>query len=37
VFDGGTFHWAKGLSAPGIADSRIQRATANLLERMLKG
>ncbi len=36
VFDGGTFHWAKGLSAPGIADSRIQRATANLLRRMLE-
>lgn len=35
VFDGGTFHWAKGLSAHGIADSRIQRATANLLARML--
>lgn len=34
VFDGGTFHWAKGLSAHGIADSRIQRATANLLDRM---
>ncbi len=35
VFDGGTFHWAKGLSAAGIADSRIQQATANLLAAMV--
>jgi hypothetical protein len=34
VFDGGTFHWSKGLSAAGIADSRIQQATANLLDAM---
>ena len=34
VFDGGTFHWAKGLAAAGVADSRIQRATANLLAAM---
>lgn len=34
VFLGGTFNWAKGLAAPGVADSRIQRATANLLAAM---
>jgi hypothetical protein len=34
VFDAGTFHWNHGLSTPGFADPRIQRATRNLLDRM---
>jgi hypothetical protein len=33
-FLGGTFNWAKALAAPGIADRRIQQATANLLDAM---
>jgi hypothetical protein len=34
VFNAGTFYWNHGLSTPGFADSRIQTATRNLLDRM---
>jgi hypothetical protein len=34
VFDAGTFAWNRGLSTPGVADARIQRATRNVLDRM---
>ncbi|NUP52190.1 MAG: hypothetical protein HOW97_33435 [Catenulispora sp.] len=34
VFNAGTFYWNHGLSTPGFADSRIQAATRNLLNRM---
>ncbi len=35
VFGAGTIGWGLGLDYPGVADSRIQRATANLLNRFL--
>jgi hypothetical protein len=35
VFDAGTYNWNLGLSYPGFADRRIQRATRNLLDRMV--
>lgn len=34
VFASGTFNWSLGLNRPGYADPRIQRATANLFNRM---
>lgn len=34
VFAAGTFNWALGLNRPGYADERIQRATANLFNRL---
>ena len=34
VFNAGTFYWPHGLSTPGYADSRVQTATRNLLDRM---
>ncbi|GAA3228219.1 hypothetical protein GCM10020256_40310 [Streptomyces thermocoprophilus] len=36
VFASGTFAWAPALDRPGHADLRIQRATANLLDRICK-
>lgn len=36
VFSAGTFAWSPALDRPGHADSRIQRATANLLDRICK-
>ncbi|HYR91712.1 MAG TPA: N,N-dimethylformamidase beta subunit family domain-containing protein [Terriglobia bacterium] len=35
VFSSGTIYWSWGLDYPGVADSRIQRITANLLSRFL--
>jgi len=34
VFDAATFNWSLGLNRPGYADPRIQRATANLFNRL---
>jgi hypothetical protein len=34
VFDAATFNWSLGLNREGYADARIQRATANLLNRL---
>jgi hypothetical protein len=34
VFNAGTFFWNHGLSTPGVADARIQKATRNVLDRM---
>ncbi len=34
VFAAGTFNWSLGLNRPGYADARIQRATANLFNRL---
>jgi hypothetical protein len=36
IFDAGTYNWNLGLSHPGFVDPRIQRATKNLLDRMVK-
>ena len=36
VFASGTFAWSPALSRPGYADPRVQRATANLLDRICK-
>lgn len=36
VFASGTFAWSPALDRPGHADARIQRATANLLDRICK-
>ncbi|MGP4109341.1 N,N-dimethylformamidase beta subunit family domain-containing protein [Streptomyces sp. 4N509B] len=36
VFASGTFAWSPALSRPGHTDPRIQRATANLLDRICK-
>ncbi|WP_326597820.1 N,N-dimethylformamidase beta subunit family domain-containing protein [Streptomyces sp. NBC_01803] len=36
VFASGTFAWSPALSRPGHTDARIQRATANLLDRICK-
>ncbi|WP_410537808.1 N,N-dimethylformamidase beta subunit family domain-containing protein [Streptomyces sp. KL2] len=36
VFASGTFAWSPALDRPGHTDSRIQRATANLLDRICK-
>lgn len=36
VFASGTFAWSPALDRPGHADSRIQQATANLLDRICK-
>ena len=36
VFASGTFAWSPALDSPGHVDSRIQRATANLLDRICK-
>ena len=36
VFASGTFAWSPALDRPGHADPRIQRATANLLDRICK-
>lgn len=36
VFASGTFAWSPALDRPGHVDSRIQRATANLLDRICK-
>jgi hypothetical protein len=36
VFASGTFAWSPALDRPGLADPRIQRATANLLDRICK-
>jgi hypothetical protein len=35
VFASGTNHWSFGLGKPGVTDARIQRATANILDRFL--
>jgi len=35
VFGAGTISWSWGLDLPGVADSRIQRITANVLNRFL--
>jgi len=35
VFGAGTIGWGLGLDYPGVADSRIQRATTNVLNRFL--
>ena len=37
VFSSGTFAWSPALDRPGHVDSRVQRATANLLDRICKG
>ncbi|MET9860748.1 N,N-dimethylformamidase beta subunit family domain-containing protein [Streptomyces smyrnaeus] len=36
VFSSGTFAWSPALDRPGYIDSRIQRATSNLLDRICK-
>ncbi|MFH8380074.1 N,N-dimethylformamidase beta subunit family domain-containing protein [Kitasatospora sp. NPDC018058] len=36
VFAAGTFAWSPALGRPGLTDERIQRATANLLDRLCK-
>lgn len=36
VFASGTFGWSPALDRPGHADERVQRATANLLDRICK-
>ena len=36
VFASGTFAWSPALDRPGHVDPRIQRATANLLDRICK-
>ncbi|WP_380277545.1 N,N-dimethylformamidase beta subunit family domain-containing protein [Kitasatospora purpeofusca] len=36
VFASGTFAWSPALDRPGLTDERIQRATANLLDRLCK-
>jgi hypothetical protein len=36
VFASGTFAWSPALDRPGHVDARIQRATANLLDRICK-
>jgi hypothetical protein len=36
VFASGTNHWSYGLGKPGVSDARIQRATANILDRFLQ-
>jgi hypothetical protein len=36
VFAAGTFAWSPALDRPGHQDARIQRATANLLDRICK-
>lgn len=36
VFASGTFAWSPALDRPGHVDQRIQRATANLLDRICK-
>jgi hypothetical protein len=36
VFAAGTFAWSPALDRPGHVDLRIQRATANLLDRICK-
>ncbi|MGD9485097.1 N,N-dimethylformamidase beta subunit family domain-containing protein [Streptomyces sp. TRM70308] len=36
VFASGTFAWTPALDRPGHVDSRVQRATANLLDRICK-
>jgi hypothetical protein len=36
VFASGTFAWSPSLDRPGHVDPRIQRATANLLDRICK-
>jgi hypothetical protein len=37
VFAAGTIAWSWGLAKPGVANPRIQRMTANLLDRFVKG
>ncbi|MFJ6696885.1 N,N-dimethylformamidase beta subunit family domain-containing protein [Streptomyces sp. NPDC091272] len=37
VFASGTFAWSPALDRPGHVDPRIQKATANLLDRIVKG
>lgn len=34
VFDAATFNWSLGLNRPGYLDARVQRATANLFNRL---
>ncbi len=36
VFASGTFAWSPALDRPGHVDARVQRATANLLDRICK-
>ncbi|HWH99487.1 MAG TPA: fibronectin type III domain-containing protein, partial [Propionibacteriaceae bacterium] len=36
VFGSGTNHWSLGLGKAGVSDSRIQQATANILDRFIK-
>jgi hypothetical protein len=36
VFASGTFAWSPALDRPGHTDERVQRATANLLDRICK-
>ena len=36
VFSSGTFAWSPALDRPGHVDARVQRATANLLDRICK-
>ena len=36
VFGSGTNHWSLGLGKAGVSDSRIQQATANILDRFVK-
>lgn len=35
VFDAGTFHWTLGLNRESLRDSRIEKATRNLFDRIL--
>ncbi|WP_373044842.1 N,N-dimethylformamidase beta subunit family domain-containing protein [Vulgatibacter sp.] len=35
VFSSGTIEWAHGLGKPGLADPRVERMTANVIERAL--
>lgn len=37
VFDAATFNWSFGLNRPGYVDERIQKATANLFNRLRQG
>ena len=36
VFGSGTNHWSLGLGKAGVSDSRIQQATANILDRFVQ-
>ncbi|MCZ9338482.1 phosphoribosylamine--glycine ligase, partial [Streptomyces sp. TRM76130] len=36
IFASGTFAWSPALDRPGHVDPRVQRATANLMDRICK-